>query len=182
MLRDAALKPGKQRKPQPAARSPAGSTGLRSFRDTNPWGDQRGGERRLHGLPPGAPAPAPAPAPQQLQGKRRPGTQRSLSQPQPQGPRLGVCVCGWVLGFLGRMLWSCGFGDGVLNFLFCHSASSKRPRGWCLWALTRTPFLCFLFFLNEYGPFLLIYKDKEKDRQEALGGLKQVKTRKGRRF
>jgi len=82
VLRNAAFK-------TTAAGGSRSSTVLRSFRDTSPCGEQRGGERRLHGLPPGAPAPAP----QQLPGKRHPGpgTQRSLSQSQ--GSRFGVCVC-----------------------------------------------------------------------------------------
>ena len=65
----------------------------------------------------------------------------------------------------------------VLPFGFLQETKRMVPLG-----SGKNTLSLFSFFLNEYAPFLLIYKDKEKDRQEALGGLKQVKTRKGRRF
>jgi len=65
----------------------------------------------------------------------------------------------------------------VLPFGFLQETKRMVPLG-----SGKNTLSLFSFFSNEYAPFLLIYKDKEKDRQEALGGLKQVKTRKGRRF
>lgn len=124
-LRSAALKPGKQRKPQhsrqhcsvpSATQIPVESSAAAA---ATPWAPARSGSYKVSGaLVPSA-------------------SYRSLKVPV----SVYVCVAG-SSGFSaecglrdGAMLWCCGFGGGVLNFLFCHSASSKR-----MVPLARTPF------------------------------------------